>query len=489
MEHFYVCNEGRWELMIDKTLVEHIQGASFIMCKPERKEIVLQNEFDWEGIHISGMSMVQDESEIRMYYRGFCDEKNHVNANCLAISNDGVNFEKPHLGLVEWKGDKNNNILLLGDYSLVPFIDENPDNQGSRYKAVNTAHTDIPLLDDQGVAQTDFLMGLVPKAAYSDDGLQWHVTEKIISNQFIGMAAFDTTNQAFFDKISNCYRMYARYWIKEEMFCEQQYRKFPISDIVKPQDENGPIYSYTRQTMSYESADFETWSKPVANVYAPWLPVEQLYTNTVRPIPGAEHILLCLSNRFHPKRMKVGHHPHPGTNDTIIMTSRNGVDWDRPFAESWIAGDFDLNNWTQRNHYVVTGMVTLRDEHVFYINEHYWSETARLRRLSLPRHRFASLHSSDIEGEVMTKVIVFEKGELHLNYATSATGSIKVSVVEPSGYPIKGYTFEECEDKFGNSLDEKYLWKSRKLMELAGKPVRLVFKLREADLFAFCIKD
>ena len=489
MKAIHINEAGRWELMIDDTLLAHVQGASLIMHSPERQEVVLQPEHSWEGdTNTLGTAMIQVDGEIRMYYRGVCGEKEHRQANCVAISTDGIHFEKPDLGLVEWEGNKRNNMMLLGDYTVLPFLDGNPNNEGSRFKGINTAQWAGMLLDDKGLAQTDFLMGYAPKPAYSEDGFVWETPEKLISNQFIGMAGFDSGNQAFYDTVNGCYRFYARYWMNREMFCAQSYQKLPISDL-KDADEKHPLpYSYTRGNMSYTSPDFETWSQPKANVYAPWQPMEQFYTPLVRPIPDAEHILLSLANRFSAARMKDPDHVHPGTNDTVMMTSRDGVYWDRPFMEGWIKGDRDPKNWTQRNHYVVVGMVTTGDDHVFYMNEHYCSETCRMRRLTLPRHRFASLHAPYTGGEVMTEAVVFGEGDLHLNFATSAIGSIQVSVVDPDGFPIKGFTFEACEEKFGNALDEIYTWESRKLSELSGKPVRFVFRIKDADLFAFCVK-
>jgi hypothetical protein len=122
------------------------------------------------------------------------------------------------------------------------------------------------------------------------------------------------------------------------------------------------------------------------------------------------------------------------------------------------------------------------------MNEHYRSDSACMRRLTLPRHRFASLHAGGTMGEFMTRPVIFDEGVMHLNYATSAVGKIQISVVDINGYPIQGFTFEEGEEKFGNALEETYAWKHRKLSELSGKPVRFLFRLAEADLFAFCIK-
>ena len=38
-----------------------------------------------------------------------------------------------------------------------------------------------------------------------------------------------------------------------------------------------------------------------------------------------------------------------GVSDNVIMSSRDGRHWDRPFLESWVKPGLDQRNWTQRN--------------------------------------------------------------------------------------------------------------------------------------------
>ena len=63
---------------------------------------------------------------------------------CLAVSNDGVTWEKPDLGIVDYKGSRNNNILrdksredflLSGEFDSVPaFVKERPLPEKYRYR-------------------------------------------------------------------------------------------------------------------------------------------------------------------------------------------------------------------------------------------------------------------------------------------------------------------------------------------------------------------
>ena len=86
-----ISEGGRWELMVDDALLAHLEGASLTMHSPDRQEVVLQSEHSWEGDAI-GTAMIQVDGEIRMYYRGYCREKEHRQAICVAISTDGIDL-------------------------------------------------------------------------------------------------------------------------------------------------------------------------------------------------------------------------------------------------------------------------------------------------------------------------------------------------------------------------------------------------------------
>ena len=58
---------------------------------------------------------------------------------CLATSKDGVHWEKPNLGKVEYKGSRDNNILPPG--SRIPtLLDPHETDPSRRYKAVADGH-------------------------------------------------------------------------------------------------------------------------------------------------------------------------------------------------------------------------------------------------------------------------------------------------------------------------------------------------------------
>jgi len=79
-----------------------------------------------------------------MYYRGWnhdgkTQKQLHPVVVCYAESNDGIGWKRPKLGLVEFKGTKNNNIILseFGTHNFTPFKDANPKCPAeAMYKAV-----------------------------------------------------------------------------------------------------------------------------------------------------------------------------------------------------------------------------------------------------------------------------------------------------------------------------------------------------------------
>ena len=79
---------------------------------------------------------------------------------CLATSKDGVHWEKPNLGKVEYKGSRDNNILPPG--SRIPtLLDPNESDPSRRYKAVAS-----------GYKFTAYHYGQI-NVFYSADGFEW----------------------------------------------------------------------------------------------------------------------------------------------------------------------------------------------------------------------------------------------------------------------------------------------------------------------------
>ena len=81
--------------------------------------------------------------------------------------------------------------------------------------------------------------------------------------------------------------------------------------------------------------------------------------------------------------------------------------------------------------------------------------------------------------------LTFAGQELEINYSTSAAGSIRAEIQDAIGQPLPGYTVDECAEIIGDEIRRVVVWKhGSDVSPLAGKPVRLRFAMKDADLFS-----
>ncbi len=142
---------------------------------------------------------------------------------------------------------------------------------------------------------------------------------------------------------------------------------------------------------------------------------------------------------------------------------------------------------------------TASDEISLYINRHYTFPTAYIERLTLRSDGFVSLRADYQGGEVITKPFIYEGEKLILNFSTSAFGSIQVEVQDPSGNPFPGLTLAESPLIFGDEVAYPVTWQRKEgegrwpgkgpaLKRHSGRPVRLRFVMKDADLYSLRFK-
>jgi hypothetical protein len=133
---------------------------------------------------------------------------------------------------------------------------------------------------------------------------------------------------------------------------------------------------------------------------------------------------------------------------------------------------------------------TAPDEMSIYFSQHYGFESQHLRRGVLRLDGIASAYAGYAGGELITRPVRFAGKRLILNYATAASGHVKVEIQDLSGKPMPGYTLGEGRELYGDAIAEAYTWKSNKdLSALADRPVRLRFVLKDADLYSYRFSD
>jgi hypothetical protein len=97
-----------------------------------------------------------------------------------------------------------------------------------------------------------------------------------------------------------------------------------------------------------------------------------------------------------------------------------------------------------------------------------------------------SVHAPAEGGELLTRPFRFQGERLVLNFITAAKGAVRVELQDQDGKPLEGLTLADCPPLQGDAVDQSVTWKpSADLRKWAGKPVRLRFELKDADLFSF----
>ena len=120
------------------------------------------------------------------------------------------------------------------------------------------------------------------------------------------------------------------------------------------------------------SDDFINWSG-LELIDTGEMPSEHLYTNACVPYDRSPGTYLMF-----PSRLVLEHTPDPdwpngpGVNDIVLMSSRDGITWDRTFKEAFIRPGLDKENWHERGIYFERGIFqTSEDTLSMYCSDHW----------------------------------------------------------------------------------------------------------------------
>jgi hypothetical protein len=455
---------GRLEMFVDRHLVERMDNTALRLHAPRDEGEVLRYDAPWEGRFCGYNTVIYDGERYRLYYRGkrliAADGVSEI--TCYAESRDGRVWVKPKLGLHESNGSKENNIILAEagiTHNFSPFLDTRPGVPASRrFKALG------------GVQQ----VGGGLYALASADGIHW---KKMRDKPVLTQGAFDSQNVAF--------------WSEPEQKYVACFRIFTAGVADAKKWKPAGLRSISRA----DSTDFLNWGETVPMKFEPAQEVH-LYINQTHPYFRAPHLWISTAARFMQGRraltddeaaaLQVPKGYFGDTSDSVLLTSRDGLTYQQTFREALIRPSLRLNEWVSRTGYPALNVVqTGPEEMSLYVNQDYTQPTAHLRRYSMRLDGFASVNASYEGGEMTTKPLLFKGNRLVLNVATSAAGSVRVEIQDGDGKPVSGYTAAECVELLGNRLAMPVRWKQGNgLGALAGKPVRLRFVMKDADLYA-----
>ncbi|MDO5554294.1 MAG: hypothetical protein Q4G68_11080 [Planctomycetia bacterium] len=437
------------ELFVDSHILGTMDGVTRILHEPRDEGAVIVLNKSWEGPISAYFTVIKDgEESYKMYYRA----GEYLTA--VLTSRDGKTWERPQFDLVEKGGEKTNIIYKTTTggvtHNFAPFIDTRPGvPQTERYKALGGL---------------DALFAFV-----SEDGIHW---KKIQDNGVIreNRKAFDSQNVAFWSESENKYICYYRTSVDK-----------------------------IRKIARVESDDFIHWTAPQEMTYGD-VPFEQLYTNQTLPYYRAPQIYLAIAARFMKDKQVVSEEKakelgvvmdmYHDCSDVILMTTRGGYVYDRTFMEGFVRPGIGWENWVSRSNYPARGIVqTSPTEMSLYVQHNFAQPTHEIHRYSLRIDGFVSVHASYQEGVFTTKPLTFSGSDLILNYSTSAAGSIEVELLDENDCPIPGFERAQSPLLVGNWIDDVVLFKNNKnVNELIGKPVKIRFYMKDADLYSLQFK-
>ncbi|HBL76694.1 MAG TPA: hypothetical protein DD458_15825 [Prolixibacteraceae bacterium] len=488
---------NRRQVFIDEKFLAESKGVEFIVHQPQKTgEWTIKPEYAWEAGGIGPYSSVlKVDDTYHMWYHAMASVQWNIDkksgAICYAQSKDGIHWEKPVLGLVEFDGNKENNIVLghgaadvyIGQDGGMVFIDPNaPDDR----------KFNLPIrVEKKG--ETFHIFS-------SPDGIHWKLTYRSV----LGVNTkfhLDTQNVIFWDNQANKYIIYGRGPSRSER---------SIFRVEADQIDRFSLIKELPLVLSPDSLDLSIGQTPVVDYYMsaaikyPWA------DNAYYMFPTAYfHYIPGTLSEFREEVPK-----NAGPLDTQFTASTDGVNWQRygrqPFIGLGMKGEFD---WASaRMFYGIVPAVNGREIYMYYRASdwlHGWDRDEKnkqllttaglgasqniavISRIVLRMDGFVSLRGAYTGGEFTTPLLKFEGNKLFLNVNTSATGIVRVGIIDMNGNPVEGYRMEDCDRiHTANEINRVVSWGGNNDVSIfAGKAIRLRFEIRNADLFAFQFKD
>jgi len=486
------------EVCWDMHFIENCEGVRLQMHKPVRKNTVLTCDKPWEGSTCGYISLLKVGDVFRMYYRAAnamlidslekkvekegpdftgCSEAGKISI-CLAESKDGKTFTRAKICKFDILGEKENNAVFRDEEEVIDnfsiFYDENPDCPSEeKFKALR--YTEGP--EENHLAYYK-----------SPDGIDF-TFERILPIA----GKFDTFNVTLWDKKTEQYFLYTRDYHKPDGRTTPRCEVDLVHDI--------------RDIRVSTSKDFKTWEEHGQIDFGQDAEDIPLYTNGITKYFRSENIFWGLPVRYN-DRLADKHNfkdlTLPGfdryasleklgreasvVNDAVLITSRDGLHFDRTDEAFAASGPEDGSNWIYGDCYHAYGAFETEadfpgeaNEMSLYAGRGYRTRPLEITRYTLRLDGFFSWSAPYSDGYVLTKPFTFDGDSLSINFATSAMGHVQILVCDEAGNPIPGYDSGKL---FGNSVDRTVEFEND-LAQLAGKPVRLRFEMKDSELYSF----
>ncbi|OGV62917.1 MAG: hypothetical protein A2498_04765 [Lentisphaerae bacterium RIFOXYC12_FULL_60_16] len=362
----------------------------------------------------------------------------------LAVSRDGIHWEKPGLGALNLQGQSTN---------VCVWEDGTP---------VGEAVTVLVDPDDPDPTRRYKLIRYVPNyyLAYSADGIRWRSaqTDPVWCNG--AGDGLEETNFFFKDPLAGKFRGYMRVWRRH-----QTIRKIALG-------ESDDMRRWTGPTILWEAAPhYGTGS--------------QIYGMSV-----------CVDAGIYWGFPWIFFTDEP-LDESLRQTMRLRLAWS-PDGRQWnaLAPEQDIVSPGCRGRDFDWGMM-FRPEMVLTPNENriYYCGCNGLHDGSTPLRAVGMAHwqpgrlvglKTDDEGILLTRRFLLRGEMLRLNARTGPGGVIRAELLDDNGHIIKGHGRADSDPFIGDGLDQRLTWRGESgLRHYTGRTVMLRLYLVQAEVFGF----
>ncbi|MCX7851494.1 MAG: hypothetical protein N2383_01800 [Caldilineales bacterium] len=481
-------------LFLDRELIDEDRSVNlrWVVHPPRITERVLTPDKPWEAMGYHYWSQVlETDTGYRLYYRRMpVDASDTAGQYCVAVSTDGIHWEKPKLGLSFYNGLDTN---CTGPGYQFVFVDPNA-APARRYKQFGH------LADES--------FGLV---GVGSDGLRFRPEARQLLPFFA-----DSQNVVLWDDDRERYLVFLRgrnadgrtVVLATATSVEQPlpYRPNPGRPNTGPRaypsiDDELPT------VLAATAADWAGWQDPRPGMV-------DIYHNAAFKYPWARRVYLAFPNLYYhysPRTTPRALNTNDGEFEVQLAVSRNGETWTRyptPYVARGVLDGTRMfmmsmgQGLIRRGDRLYQYVIALPRSHGFGANfdgEWRWilqDEETRARwmagerggiyRTEIELHRFVSLQADTAESVVTTQPFRYYGSGLQLNLRTWEDGFVCVGLLDERGRPLPGRGPAECDPLRGDGQALTATWGGETdLGAWSGMPVRLQFRLQQADLFAF----
>lgn len=489
------------QVFIDRTFLSEARNVDLCVHPPRKTgEMNIKPEHEWEKGGIGPYSsFLHDGDTYHAWYHAMdtvqWDRGHGRGSVCYARSKDGVHWHKPMVGLIEYNGSRQNNIVMghgatgvtLGQDGGMVFLDPNaPPDQRFRMAVrfgVKSERGGIHLFS-------------------SGDGIHWKPTHPSVLYALADEKSnhLDSQNVMFWDNRIHKYVAYVRYNRPKE--------KGRARTIARGESDHLGDFPPVQQMQVVFQPDEN-------DLMEDGVPMVDFYMSAAVKYPWADSAYYMFPTAYYHytgmlPEFKKECPANAGPLDSQFAASRDGIKWERydrrPFVPLGMKGEFD---WGCAR--VVWGLLpdtTGREMFIYYRGGdwlHGWDRDERNKRILTEkglgasrniavlsravsrRDGFVSVRAACTGGEFITPPLVFEGNRLVINIDTSATGIARIGILDADGQPIDGFSAEQCDlIHTCNEISRTVSWQGNSdVHSLAGKAVRLRFVIRNCDLYAF----